>query len=271
MSGAHQWETHIDQALRPLGENLADEIKPMVWTLFEIIYPDLLGAVEGNPLEHHPIVLGHMMEIFKEDLFPYASVEAAAALALLHDISPVEKITTQMVAAARKEDTARGDALELRRRQNRVLHMREGSSMAHRRLLEMNQRWGGIAFDGETIDVVCEAIRIHDNPSLNIPIPRANWLSVAFREADRLWMITHEGICADLARKKRDISDPDAYRRQLDANIDRFREERSLYRPLEPTEGPFCDDQTFFRTRTGCTICNRLSGEGKKRVAQMTG
>jgi hypothetical protein len=25
MSGAHQWETHIDQALRPLGESLADE------------------------------------------------------------------------------------------------------------------------------------------------------------------------------------------------------------------------------------------------------
>lgn len=258
MSDAEGYKDMIDRALTPLGEEMAGEIRPMVWRLFEMIYTDLQKAVAGNPVEHHPIVLGHMMEIAKEEMSPYILTEQAAALALLHDISPVDKITTQMVAKARKEDPAKADALELKRQQNRILHMREGSAMAHRRMLELNERLGKIVFDAEAIDIVCEAIRLHDNPSLNIPIPRTNWLGVAFREADRLWMITREGILTDLKRKDKSPDDLAAYSRQLESNIRRFREERSLYRPMEPFEGPFCDDETFFRTKAGYAIYRRL-------------
>lgn len=269
MSDADKHKAHVQKALAPLGEEMVDKFEPMVWTLFEIIYSDLVNAVEGNPVEHHPIVLGHIMEIAKEEMSPYILPKQAAALALLHDISPVKKITTQMVEEARKEDPEKGNALELERQQNRILHMREGSAMAHRRMLELNKRLGKIVFDAEAIDIVCEVIRIHDNPSLNIPIPRTNWLAVAFREADRLWMLTHEGILADLARKEKNANDPEAYHKQLKSNIERFREERSLYRPIEPSEGPFCDDETFFRTRIGHRIYNRLYDEGEKRASQM--
>jgi hypothetical protein len=270
MSDAEKYSAMIAKALVPLGEEMADEIRPMVWVLFDMIFPDLLKvkAVEGNPIEHHLIVLGHMMEIAAGEESPHITMEQAAALALLHDIAPVEKITTQMVAEARKRAPAEADALEFRRQQNRILHMREGSAIAHRRMLELNVRLGKIVFDAQAIDIVCEVIRIHDNPSLNIPIPRTNWLAVAFREADRLWMITHEGIVTDLKRKNKRPDAPGAYSKQLASNIRRFREERSLYRLIELVEGPFCDDETFFRTKAGYAIYRRLCTEGHERVSQ---
>ena len=289
MSDPEKYRRMIDDALAPLGEKRAEEIRPMVWALFAMIYDDLQKAVVGNPVEHHPIVLRHMIEISKGEKSPYIPTEQAVALGLLHDISAVDKITTQMVNQLRQEDTGKGEALELKRQQNRILHMREGAGMAHRRLLHLNESQGRIVFDAEAIDRVCEVIRIHDNPSLDIPIPRANWLAVAFREADRLWMLTHEGILADLTRKKVGTDDPEAFRvaydeelksnqqkiaapqsywKQLESNIERFREERSLYRPVEGIEGPFCDDETFFRTKTGYGIFHRLRDDGFKRTGQ---
>ena len=42
--------------LAPLGEDTTGRTGSIVWTLFEMIYPDLERAVIGNPLEHHLIV-----------------------------------------------------------------------------------------------------------------------------------------------------------------------------------------------------------------------
>lgn len=258
------------------------EVTVIAEELFSRIYDDLNKAIVGNPIEHHPIALAHMLKIATRIKSPYLVLAEAAALALLHDISAVPKITKQMVTAA---GPGKGDALELERQENRILHMREGSAVAHRYLLALNKSLGRIVFDSKAIDRVCEAIRIHDNPSLDIPIHRSNWLAVAFREADRLWMITHLGILADLARKcsavkdadeiafpeqfctayaalirdnENTIAQPDKYRDQLEDNIKRFCEERELYRPLEPTEGPFCDESTFFRTAEGHAIYRSL-------------
>jgi hypothetical protein len=258
MSDPADYDTLINRALAPLGQQKANRIGPMVLRLFDMIFPDLLKvkAVEGNPIEHHLIVLGHMMEIATGEKSLHITMKQAAALALLHDIAPVEKITTQMVAEARKRAPAEVEALEFRRQQNRILHMREGSAMAHRRMLELNERLRKIVFSAEAINTVCEVIRIHDNPSLDIPIPRSNLLAVAFREADRLWMITHEGIVTDLKRKDKSPDDLGAYSKQLASNIRRFREERALYHGKETIEGPFKDDETFFRTDTGyCIYC----------------
>ena len=190
-----------------------------------------------------------------------------------------------MVDDERAKDAARGNALELERQQNRILHMREGSAKAHRYLLKLNADLGKVVFDANAIDTVCEVIRIHDNPSLDLCIPRRNWLAVAFREADRLWMLTHLGVLADLARKEDSVKNAQtddafrdefcqayaaqieanetrivnrSYRTQLEKNIRRFREERVLYYPYEPYEGPFCDNQTFFRTATGYAMYKQL-------------
>lgn len=236
---------------------------PLVEQLIELAVGDLVRAKIGNPLVHHPIVMGHMLEIAAAEPPDAIPFHRAAALALLHDISAVPKITTQMVAEMRLEDPERADALELARHQHRILHMREGSAMAHRILLECNRHFGRSVFVADDIEAVCEAIRIHDNPTLDIPIPREDWFATAFREADRLWMVTPEGIQVDLVRNDRDPSDPAACLEQLHKNVARFKKERSLY-PDEDTEGPFFDDETFFRTDGGGRLFNRLLGEAQE-------
>jgi len=267
----HKCTTMIENSLCPLDQDQRNLLLPMLGQLLAITYVDLRKAVVGNPIEHHPIVLSHMMEISMQEDLLRINVKRAAALSLLHDISSVEKITKQMIKEARKVSAARADTLELRRQQNRILHMREGSAIAHRRLLELNESLEGIAFDAEDIDTICEVIRIHDNPSLDIPIHRENWLAVAFREADRLWMLTEEGIRADLERgEEKNVNDDAACGEQLEFNMRRFREERALYRSVESTEGPFCDNETFFRTQAGHAIYRRLYQEGKKRYRLKT-
>jgi len=264
MSDVDKYMGLMDQGLAPLGNDVTANLKPIVWALFQMVYKDLEKAIVCNPVEHHLIVLKHMMEIVKGEMSPYIVVEQAAALALLHDIAPVKKITTQMVDQTRHRSTAMGEVFELKRQENRMLHMQEGCVIANLRMIELNERMRKIVFDAQSIQSICEVIRIHDNPSINISIPKTNWLAVAFREADRLWMITPEGIYADLSRQQKS-NNMEAYRKQLDANLERFREERLLYRSIESIEGPFCDDATFFRTKTGYSLYRRLLDLGKKK------
>jgi hypothetical protein len=252
----------VQKALRFLPQEKAHELLTVLNELIGLIYVDLRKAIVGNPLEHHFIVLGHMMEITAKEESGQIPVKRAAVLSLLHDISPVDKITKQMIDKAREHSLEEAEALEMCRYQNRVLHMREGSSMAHRKMLELNESLGRDILSADDIEAICEAIGIHDNPSLDLIIKRANWLAVAFREADRLWMITDEGIRADLERKDILIT-PDTCLRQLESNVSRFKEERLLYRDIENAEGPFHDAETFFRTKAGFNIFRRLYEAGK--------
>jgi hypothetical protein len=251
----------IVEALACLDLSTKEQLLPVLTQLLAIIYKNLRAATIGNPMVHHFKVLDHMIEITVQEGHSYPMIARGAATSLLHDVSAVAKITTEMVAEARKKSKQEGDALELRRQQNRILHMREGSAIAHRALLDLNEAAGRIVFDAQDIDEICEVIRIHDNPSIDIPIPRCNWLAMAFREADRLWMVTEDGIRVDLLRKNQSMDDA-ACLAQLDHNVNRFRDERALY--TSPDE-KFIDDETFFRTDSGHAIFSRLRDQASKK------
>jgi hypothetical protein len=244
----------IEESMAWLDPSSKEQLLSVLTQLLAIIYKNLRKATIGNPMEHHFKVLEHMVEITVREGHSARIIARGAALSLLHDVSAVEKITKEMVANAGKKSQQEAQALDLRRKQNRILHMREGSAIAHRALLDLNEASGKIVFDADDIDAICEVIRIHDNPSLDIPIPRENWLAMAFREADRLWMVTEEGICADLFRKNKSVDDA-ACLEQLDHNVSRFRDERGLY---ISSDDKFVDDETFFRTGSGHAIFIRL-------------
>jgi len=254
MNEYEQCRRGIEDALARLDPSSKEQLFSVLTQLLTIIYRGLRKATIGNPMEHHFKVLEHMVEIAVQEGRSARTITRGAALSLLHDVSAVEKITKEMVANAGKKSQQEAEALDLRRKQNRILHMREGSAIAHRALLDLNEASGRIVFDADDIDAICEVIRIHDNPSLDIPIPRENWLAMAFREADRLWMVTEEGICADLFRKNKSVDDA-ACLEQLDHNISRFRDERVLY---TSSDDKFVDDETFFRTCSGHAIFIRL-------------
>ena len=73
--------------------------------------------------------------------------------------------------------------------------------MARVRLDELNLEME--VFSADDIDEICRIIGIHDNPKLNKKLLRNDLMAVAFREADRLWMVTREGIHSDLVRKQK--------------------------------------------------------------------
>lgn len=218
--------------------------------LFMLSFGDLKQAEVGNPLIHHIVVFQHMVQIAREEDIDMLQ---AGAIALLHDIAPIKKIRVRDVDL--EPDENKRQLLKQQRWQHRTLHMREGSAIAQKKLLLLNEYIGKPIYSDEDIDIVCEVIRIHDNPSIFIPIPKENRLAVAFREADRLWMLSDEGFKCDLRRDLERLNDQSAKnnlaRKRLDHIITRFQKERQLY---FEEDGPFLDSMVFFRTKAGYTI-----------------
>lgn len=215
--------------------------------LFILSFDKLKNAEVGNPIEHHLNVLKNMIIISKEENL---NLIIAGAIAILHDIEPIKKIRVADVEAEMNEDKKR--LLDQQRIQNRKLHMREGSALAQKQLLLLNEYLGKTFYKDKDIDIVCKVIRIHDNPSIGIPIPKENKMAVSFREADRLWMLSDEGFAFDLRRdsekmKGNAVNNALASKR-LEHVIKRYQEERNLY---SNKDGPFQENKLFFRTKAG--------------------
>ncbi len=83
-------------------------------------------------------------------------------------------------------------------------------------------------------------------------------MMVAFREADRLWMLSPDGLKTDLMRKGIKMPSDVEIIRQFEHNLNRFKDERNLY---DPSDGPFMDSETFFRTQEGREICQQYQTE----------
>jgi len=240
-----------------------------LWTLTDRLFdmalkPDeLLHDDVDNPPIHHTTVLLHMMEIAKglsgRGEFDWKQVKQAAAISILHDICPVARVTKEMIDKASEQERP---ALQKKRKESVPVHMREGAKMARAKLVELNRQMP--VFSAQDIDAICAIIAIHDEPKLNTKIPRDNLMAVAFREADRLWMVTPAGVRSDLARKQKkdstvDPDDPNEQLAQAGHNIERFKEERTIYDAS--ADGPFQDTLTFFRTQEGFSIYKRYLGQ----------
>ena len=259
----------LERALEPLDVTQTAGLLAVLRRLLMLVFADYVEAEAGNPVDHHLFVLRHMVSIACFEKYSDTELLRAAAIAMLHDVAPVEKIPRGRVAELTIRDPKAGEALEVRRKSNRTLHMREGSAMAQKRLLQLNHSFSEVVFSEEDIEVICEVIRIHDNPSIDIPIPttmaglssrmaQIYKLAAAFREADRLWMITIRGVYVDIEREAKSLEDPELFRKQLEANLERFRDERKLY---SESDGPFQDEEMFFRTAGGYTLLQNLLSE----------
>ncbi|MFQ5638206.1 MAG: hypothetical protein ACE5IR_09465 [bacterium] len=251
----------ISRILLPLKKDKISLNGEVFRFLFLLSFDSLKAAEVGNPLIHHLVVLKHVIEIAQEENL---NILHAGAIAILHDIAPIEKI--------RKADLLGHDDLEVKRlldeerKQHRVFHMREGSELAREKLLLLNEYLGQTLFSDQDIKVVCNVISIHDNPSIDYPIPKENHLAVSFREADRLWMLSNEGFRCDLERDagitaKSTQTETLAINR-LNHILKRFKEERKLY---NSNDGPFLDDDLFFRTKSGYHIYLKYLSERKEQ------
>lgn len=261
MKSYDNYNTLIDKIIQPLKDNKICLKGEVFRYLFLLSFDDLKAAELGNPLIHHLIVLEHMITIAQEENL---NLLQAGAIALLHDIAPVKKI--------RKADLIIDNSLkdkksfDEQRKQHRILHMREGSVLAKKKIILLNEYLGKNLYTDNDLEIVCNVIGIHDNPSIDIPIPKDNCIAVAFREADRLWMLSDEGFNCDLQRDLENISkisDNEALAsKRLKHIISRFQEERELY---DSIDGSFQNDSLFFRTKSGYQIYLNYLQERKKQ------
>jgi len=233
-----------------------DELFEVLEKLFELALTPtyLLHDDADNPPEHHTTVLGFMLEIATGETYDWPTVREAAAIAILHDIWPVPKITSDMIRNAPDHEKPK---LQDQRNKSVPIHMQKGSEHARNILNQLNEMRQTTEYDTAAIDRICGVIAIHDNPKIDVPIPTENTLAMGFREADRLWMQDPRGVRADLTRKGNNYPTRQERVRQSQDNVESFRAERARVYPEFP-RSHFIDEETLFRTRTGHRIFQRL-------------
>lgn len=242
------------------------KVPPDLFDVCDCLFNMLLNEEQllhdnADPVNHHTTVLAHMMELTKIEMeqgnLSKDNVLQAAALSILHDICPIQRITKEAIDNASPVDKPE---LIAERENNVRMHMSKGAEMARNAVQTLNQEYGKQVFSDESINSICSIIRIHDNPKLGIKIPKGNNMAIMLHEADRLDMLCPTGVLTDLQRKQKENSslNPDDPREQLTQakkNLSRFKEERELYD--DNTDEPFCDSETFIRTPQAYTIYKR--------------
>lgn len=254
-----QFERYFREIWNSLESYSSSSIAEIFYMLFLLSFHELQVAEIGNPVIHHLVVLQHTIEIANEEQLNLLN---AGAIALLHDIAPVEKIRIADVIA--EQDEIKKHLLEQQRWQHRTLHMRVGSALAQKKLLLLNEYLGKVCYKNNDIEEICEIIRIHDNPSIGIPLSNENKMALAFREADRLWMLSKEGFAWDIHRDIAGIKEYKDIVQLASARIEhikeRYREERQLY--CDPDE-LFQDHEFFFRTKSSFHMFKKYLNERK--------
>ena len=224
-----------------LDSHQKQELIKILEYLFYKSLPYMLRDKESNPVHHHLFVLHAILRISFGEGYSYRSVRNAAVLGLLHDVgyayAKAEKVKKDQIHTV--NDIQR--AIAARRE-----HMDLGKDIARSLLAELNVEFGDI-FAEDDIDSICRVVGIHDNSSIEeyahmkegfryiFPfatgthlIPKDDILAKVLREADRVWMISREGLEKDLVGDLGKGKEAN-FNEKLRHNIKRHKEEYMLY------------------------------------------
>ncbi len=282
-------------------------------TVEEVFLMELMYLVEGNqknPVHHTAHVANFMTEILLGERATPDQLKQGVFAALLHDVGLARTDEGKIRKAELQQeiDTANdwGDvskAVEEAVR-SRKSHMKAGSEIARLLLSGYNNWTGKVFFDPEKdIEAICRIIEIHDDPSIfeyeqmaqqwlsahpsevalaEKPDPgrwlfeKDDFLTQCHREADRLWMVSWDGIEIDLARdlaKARSKAEKEGRpvdevstgpAERINGNIQRHREEMQLYQQAfapEVLAAYGFKNRLLYRTNTGFLIFRRLVAE----------
>lgn len=253
------------------------ELGGMLPSVFWAALPHFVEGRERNPIHHNTQVLDNMVRIGLAECPSYREFRNAVLLALLHDIgnavSRRQKFKTDEVIAALKKNVQEGAAMALKAVAFRLEHMDHGPALA-RDVLKPFVSQGKLGDDD--VHLMGRAISVHDYPSIEkvlkeladktqitvgyepgdflLPLDSSpfgrliEWL----READRLFMLTEQGVIKDLQDDGKDVTASNVLAK-LDSNVEKHRGEFELYERVGRTKGfrgkrPY---RTLYRTRTG--------------------
>lgn len=234
--------------------------------LYPIVLPCLIKAQKGNPIQHSLLVVDFMIRIAFKEGASDIDLKRGIAAALMHDIGAEGKIRKADIEA--EKDIEKREELRARAIKLRLDHMEAGADMAEKILIKFNKLYPEDSFSSEDIDAIKGVIAIHDYPSVQEYektntgkwlLPKDNRLAMFLREADRLWMLSKEGLEVDLQRdEKKGKRDPE---KRLRSNIKRHQEEYLLYKEAlgDGVKGYGFNDETLYRTKTGFEIFRSLA------------
>jgi len=249
------------------------EITDMLKAVFHAATPHFVVGRKHNPISHHTQVLDNMVRICLELQTPCRQFKNAAVLALLHDIGNAacqrQKIKTDQVLEAFADDPQKGAEAARNAIAFRLEHMDLGPELA-RSVLEPFT--GGDGLSDVDVHFICRAIVVHDYPSIAMLLKYlADNTEIALeyapedfllrfdgssfgrlieqlREADRLFMLTEQGIMKDLREANKELTAANILAR-LESNAGRHLEEFELYKEAARPEGFL--HQTLYRTQPG--------------------
>lgn len=165
----------------------------------------------------------------------------------------------------------------------RLEHMDKGPELA-RKVLQ--PYLDAKTLSGDDLNLICEAIKIHDYPTvektlkflrekgISVNYPKGHFLLpfddspfgrlITFlREADRLFMVSYQGVVKDLDDKKEITADD--IRSKLESNMKSHRDEYRLYKDANRDVGRFIQE-TLYRTATGYSIFINAKDEIEKEI-----
>jgi len=176
----------------------------------------------------------------------------------------IRKADIDAVLDPMEKEATRGAAI-----QSRKAHMLMGAPLSWEILREFDQQH--YIFSRLDIRRIQELIRRHDDPTVEeltgtnsgewLFLPEERLLRL-HREADRLWMLTPEGLEVDLVRDEKKTGQRDPLER-LQGNIKRHHDEGKLYRQAFGGEAGILNlrGNTFYSTDTTHALYNRFIEE----------
>ncbi len=265
------------------------DLKKLLRQLGQMAFPLFVAGIDANPVHHNFQTIENMLLILlEEDSSDYQLIKNAAILALLHDIGNgfvapnLKKIKSSDIKDRRKELASLNKSKDeidkelstlIQQAQDfRKAHMKIGAIIARDLLSALNHD----IVTPDDINAIADCIEQHDNPSIaelrqeigmsygrSDLIPLDNPLACLLREADRLWMVSREGLEKDLFDDLRKGKRPDPCAK-LFYNVGRFRDEYKLYAAahfFSVVEKNGFQHETLFRTKGGFAVCKRYVRE----------
>ncbi|MCP4582588.1 MAG: hypothetical protein GY839_13345 [candidate division Zixibacteria bacterium] len=273
----------------PYEDEEIHELIKILKYLFDNALPFYVLGMDKNPIHHNLQVVENIVQIVIGEKESFQFARMAAILALLHDVgngfvdpklakiksSDIKDHVKNLYDEGRTEDEIdRETEKEIKKAiLFRKAHMIEGVKIADRLIDQLNKdndSMRGIVI--ENMKEITNCIEIHDNPSIadhysqldknfnkSHLIPLNNPLAVVLREADRLWMVSKEGLEKDLFDDLKKKIENKAIEK-LRHNLKRFVNEYNLYckaNEINSNELSKFKGKTLFRTATGYRLLKK--------------
>lgn len=235
-----------------------DELRTMISYFFYAALPEFIDGRKGNPIHHNVQVLENMLLIvLAEKPAGFEFLKQSVVLALLHDVGNSRtsgvKVKSSTLKELKKDVKKAKDDAEKKAGEDKLQktfidaenyrrsHMMAGAEMVRALILDYHNYVGNAIFKAEAINAICDVVKGHDNPSmasyqkeilgkimdLTLLFDPANELALYLREADRVWMVSPEGVEKDLMDEVEKAGSP---AEKLAYNTDAHRSEYILYK-----------------------------------------